>query len=219
VICGAVVVILLIVFGALYIRHMTVPTIVKGVDVSHYQGEISWRVIKDSANVKFVYIKATEGSTYRDPDFSKNWAGALNNGISPGAYHFFVSTSSGADQAKNFIATVPKKKGEMPPAIDIEGNVTKASDFKAQLAVYVKEITAHYGTKPVFYVPYQVYNFLYDDYYNYNFWIIDSKANPLVKNWTFRQYSSTGTIAGINGKVDLDQYKGSLWNYKKMMLK
>ena len=38
---------------------------VKGIDVSHYQGNIDWDMIKDQG-IQFAYIKATEGSTYTD---------------------------------------------------------------------------------------------------------------------------------------------------------
>ena len=220
VICsGAVAAALLIGFGVYLIWHTFAPTVIKGIDVSHYQGDISWRAIEESGNVKFVYLKATEGSTFQDPDFSKNWRGATDNGISAGAYHFYTQSSTGYDQALNFIATVPKEKGKLPPAIDIEGSVTKQENFKAQLATYVKTVTKHYNQKPVFYVPYQVYNLLYDDYKGYTFWIINVDSKPVVKGWTFWQYSSKGFVAGIDGKVDLDQYKGSRWNYRSLLSK
>lgn len=38
---------------------------VRGVDVSHYQGEIDWEILS-SQNVDFAFIKATEGSTFTD---------------------------------------------------------------------------------------------------------------------------------------------------------
>jgi lysozyme len=217
--CGAVLAAALIGLGAYQAWHMFMPTVIKGIDVSHYQGDISWRAIAESGDVKFVYLKSTEGSKYQDPNFNKNLNGASVNGIPAGAYHFYSESSTGSDQASNFIATVPKGKGKLPPAIDIEGSVTKQDDFKEELNNYVEMVTEHYGQKPVFYVTYEVYNTLYDDYKGYNFWIINVNSNPVVKGWTFWQYSDKGAIAGIDGKVDLDQYKGSLWNFYSLLSK
>lgn len=192
---------------------------INGIDVSHYQENISWVAMAQSGDVKFVYIKATEGTTNQDPTFKANWDSAFKNGITPGAYHYFTDTSPAHDQAENFIATVPKVKGALPPAIDVEGNIAENSNFKSELAEYVKTVTDYYGVQPVFYVPYSVYNLIYDDYSSYHFWIIDDQTQPLVKGWTFRQYSTTGKIAGVDGEVDLDQYQGSLWNFEKLKQK
>lgn len=192
---------------------------IKGVDVSNYQGEISWRAVSENESAKFVYIKATEGMTYQDPYFKKNWEGASKYGITTGAYHFFTLTSSGSDQAQNFISMVPKQKGKLPPAVDVEASITKTDAFKSQLTDYVKAITDYYGQKPVFYVSSKVYNIIYDDYAGYNFWIINYTGRPTYKGWTFWQYTEKGKSPGIDGKIDQDIYRGSLWNFNQMLSK
>ena len=45
---------------------------VRGVDVSHYQGDIDWSVLS-AQDISFAYRKATEGSRHRDPRFEENW--------------------------------------------------------------------------------------------------------------------------------------------------
>lgn len=218
--CVFIVVTLLVISGVLMIWHMFVPTTIKGIDVSHYQSDINWSALKESGNAKFVYIKATEGKAYRDTNFKKNWDSASLNGIPAGAYHYYSQSSTGTEQANNFIAVVPKSSGKLPPAIDIEDSIVKQADFKFQLAIYVKLITEHYGQKPIFYVPYKIYNSLYDEYKDYTFWVIDYiNANPTVQKWTFWQYSEKGYIAGISEKVDLDQYQGSIWNFNNLLSK
>jgi lysozyme len=217
--CGAVMAALLIGFGVYQSVHMFSPTVIKGIDISHFQGDISWRAVAESGDVKFVYMKATEGKAYVDPNFTKNWKGAATNGITSGAYHYYSLSSTGAEQASNFIATVPKQKGKLPPAIDIETSVTSQADFNAELATFVQMVTNHYGQKPVFYVPDKVYNIIYDDYIGFDFWIIEFNAQPTVKGFRFWQYSNKGTVASIEGKVDLDKYQGSLWNFNGMLSK
>lgn len=216
--CVAVVAVL-IGLGVYQAWHLFAPTVIKGIDVSHYQGNISWRAMAESGDVKFGYIKATEGSKYKDPNFAENLKGALDNGIPAGAYHFYTASSTGSDQANNFIATVPKGKGQLPPAVDIEGVVTKQDNFKEELNKFVEMITENYGQKPVFYVTSEVYNLLYDDYKGFHFWIINVNSSPVVKGWTFWQYSSKGKIPGIDGNVDISQYKGSLWDFNIMITK
>lgn len=194
------------------------PTRLYGIDVSHYQGDISWRALKESG-AKFAYVKATEGKSFTDPDFKTNWNDALSHKIPVGAYHYYSASSSGTEQAAYYIAQVPRVKGVLPPAIDIETSGTNLPDFKKQLAVFVQAIKVHYGVKPVFYVPPRVYNLLYDDYVGYDFWIIDYKSvkSPDVRGWTFWQYTDKGSRAGVNGHVDLDVFQGSRWSFRSML--
>jgi len=90
-----------------------------GVDVSHHQGQIDWRALAGDG-IAFAYIKATEGGNFRDTNFASNWAGAAGAGLVRGAYHFFTPCRTGIDQARNFIATVPRDPSALPPAVDAE---------------------------------------------------------------------------------------------------
>jgi len=42
---------------------------VRGIDVSHYQGEVDWKNIKKDMEISFAFIKATEGSGHVDEKF------------------------------------------------------------------------------------------------------------------------------------------------------
>jgi lysozyme len=91
----------------------------QGIDVSHHQGPIAWQELAGQG-VSFAYIKATEGGDYKDRRFSDNWNSAKNAGIARGAYHFFTLCRAGADQARNFIDSVPVEIDALPPAVDLE---------------------------------------------------------------------------------------------------
>ena len=91
---------------------------VRGVDVSHYQGDIDWQVLSDGLD--FAYIKATEGSSYVDDSFEYNYKQARAERLRAGAYHFFSFDSSGAAQAANFIENVEPYEDMLPPVIDLE---------------------------------------------------------------------------------------------------
>lgn len=72
-------------------------------------------------NIKFIYIKATEGSKTKDNKFDENWTNTKNAELLSGAYHFFSYDSEGKTQAENFIKTVGKDiKGRLLPAVDVE---------------------------------------------------------------------------------------------------
>jgi lysozyme len=67
---------------------MTAPMRVDGVDISHHQnGKLDLARAK-KAGVKFLYHKATEGETYKDPNYDKRRAEAKAAGIPFGGYHF-----------------------------------------------------------------------------------------------------------------------------------
>jgi len=66
-----------------------------GFDVSNWQGTVDWAgAYKKGA--RFAYIKATEGTTYRDPSFNTNYTKSYSAGFIRGAYHFATPDSSTA---------------------------------------------------------------------------------------------------------------------------
>ena len=60
---------LLLFFGVLHINNPSAKEYpIRGVDVSSYQGEVDWDTLSEQ-NISFAYIKATEGSSYKDDRF------------------------------------------------------------------------------------------------------------------------------------------------------
>ena len=92
---------------------------VRGIDVSSYQGKIHWPTLS-SQRISFAFIKATEGSSHKDPNFDHNWKEAQKTHLRIGAYHFMSFETPGKTQAKNFISTVGKTGGDLPPVVDVE---------------------------------------------------------------------------------------------------
>lgn len=194
---------------------------VRGIDVSHYQGEIDWSVIAEQ-NISFAFLKATEGSTYVDETFLYNFNSARQNGVPVGAYHFFSYDSSGKTQAENFIKNVIPFDGMLPPVIDIEFYGNKEEDppskeaVDTELAAFISAIEKHYGLKPILYateITYELY--LADDYAEYDIWIRNVTGKPSLsdgREWTFWQYTNRGRLDGYEGEeefIDINVYKGS----------
>lgn len=76
---------------------------IKGIDVSHWQGTINWDEVA-KAGVKFVFIKATEGTSYSKLSyFKENAPQALTAGLKVGAYHYAKFATVAEEKLRLFI--------------------------------------------------------------------------------------------------------------------
>ena len=191
---------------------------VKGLDVSHYQGEIDWNKVRETKEYAFAYIKATEGHDFVDDKFQTNWEGAKKNSLSVGAYHFFSMRSSGHDQAQEYIRTVPRNEGTLPPALDIEINMRHDPvKARAEISIILRELENHFGKKPIIYVTYESYNaFIKNSFSEYPIWIRDIIKYPNLGNrdWLIWQYNNRGLVPGIKGHVDINVFNGDEDEYE-----
>lgn len=188
---------------------------VRGIDVSAHQGEINWDMVNEH-KFSFVFIKATEGKDFKDKKFIQNCDNAKKIGLKTGAYHFFTFSSSGLEQARNFIATVPKDETSLPPVIDIEfsGNskkILQKDEFVKELKNYIMEVKKYYGKEPILYVLHNSYaKYIEGGFEDNKIWIRDILKYPKLKdnrNWTLWQYSDRGRVKGITGFVDMNIYR------------
>lgn len=202
---------------------------VRGVDVSHYQGEIDWEHFKDQG-IEFAFIKATEGSSFVDEKFAENWEGARAAGLYAGAYHFFSFDSPPASQAEHFIAIAGDLSGSLPPVVDIEyyGDKRENPPAKASVVSGLRELLEalerEYGVKPVIYTTYAVYNkYIRNQFLEYPLWIRNVYYPPgdIGRQWTFWQYSDTGALGGTSGEekfVDLNVFRESRESLMEMLI-
>ena len=93
-----------------------------GIDVSHYQKKIDWEKVSKNTNpkIQFVYIKASEGVTWKDKRFKYNYKNAKSNNLRVGVYHFFSPSTLGKNQFKEFKTIYPKDENDLPVMIDCE---------------------------------------------------------------------------------------------------
>lgn len=198
---------------------------IHGVDVSHYQGEIDWDVLA-AQNIRFAYIKATEGSSYVDERFANNYGMARQTGLRVGAYHFFSFDSSGATQAVNFIETVKAFDGMLPPVVDVEfygnkeANPPDPEEVRPQLQAYLDAVENAYGLRPVIYATYESWKlYIENQFDDYPLWIRDIWNQPKSSiDWTLWQYTNRGRLKGFSGEesyVDLNVFKGTMEEWEK----
>ncbi|MFF7794644.1 GH25 family lysozyme [Streptomyces sp. NPDC007991] len=98
---------------------------VRGLDVSSHQQNVNWPSVA-AAGAAFAYVKATEGTSYKNPQFDQQYNGSASAGLLRGAYHFALpDRSGGSAQADIFLANGGgwSKDGKtLPGALDIEYN-------------------------------------------------------------------------------------------------
>jgi GH25 family lysozyme M1 (1,4-beta-N-acetylmuramidase) len=124
-----------------------------GLDVSHWQGTLNWTSIKNQG-AQFAFIKATEGTSYRDPQFSANYTNAYYAGLIRGAYHFAQpASSSGAAQADYFAAhggAWSRDNQTLPGMLDIEYNPNGATCYglsQASMRSWITSFLNEYHAK------------------------------------------------------------------------
>lgn len=186
---------------------------IRGIDVSHHQKSIDWIKLRHE-DVRFVFIKATEGGDFKDPLFGHNWHQAQQAGFVRGAYHFFTLCKPGQEQARNFIQSVPNDLNTLPPVIDLEfgGNCQARPSRKAflkELTAYIHDIEQVYHQAPILYLTYEFYDqYVKGELEAYNIWIRDIFRYPRLQDqreWHFWQYSNRGRLETF---VDLNVFHG-----------
>ncbi len=181
-----------------------------GVDVSNHQGEIDWEAVA-ADDVSFAYLKATEGGDHVDARFAENREAARAAGVEVGAYHFFTLCRPGAEQAENFLATVPDDM-DLPPALDLElgGNCAArppAEDVQREVQAWLDTVEEATGRPVALYVL-DGWDHLYprDDLAGPDRPLWSRRIGPFRPSgdWLLWQYTGEARVDGIDGPVDLN---------------
>jgi len=188
-----------------------------GIDISSYQGYIDWAKVSSDKDIRFVYIKATEGATYRSPHYAHNITQARRNGLLTGSYHYVTSTSTIDAQFENFSKFALKSVQDLIPMLDVEvrGDWSR-SQLIDSVDKFCQLIEHHYGVQPMIYSTMGFYNKNLAPHFNKHQLYIGrySSLEPEI-NWegdyTIWQYSETGIIPGIDAYVDLCRYRKDGW--------
>ena len=94
---------------------------IKGIDVSHYQGDINWSQVK-SEGISFAMVRLGHGSQKLDTKYAANMRGAASVGIPTGVY-FYSKAQSEAQAISDAQYVIDNMRGyniSYPVAIDLE---------------------------------------------------------------------------------------------------
>ena len=199
-----------------------------GIDVSSYQGNINWHMVKnmheEQVHISFAFIKATEGLLLVDPYFQRNWRECPKAGIICGAYHYFRPKLSGKWQAVFFLQSVKTIKGNLPVAVDVEElDGVPPDKMRLELKAFLKQIETKTGTKPIIYSGLKFYQDnlagFFDDY---TLWIAHYYQPGLdigqPAKWKFWQHSDKAKVNGINHVVDFNVFNGDSLAFRKLLI-
>lgn len=195
---------------------------VNGVDVSHHQDTggdaIAWNSVRDDNN-RFAIIKATEGTDYTDDAYAKFAQGALDSGLTVGAYHYARPANDPVAQATNFanvLKTGPATT--LPPVLDLEVDEgLSPQKLRDWTRTFLTELEKQTGRRPMVYT----YRYFWleqmgdtDEFSDYPLWLAayQNKAPAPVGGWDtvdIWQRSESGRVAGINTPVDLNLFNGN----------
>lgn len=190
-----------------------------GIDVSKWNKEIDWSMVKE-AGVEFAIIRvgyrgSSTGSLIEDPYFLDNIKGATKAGIPVGIYFFTQATNEveAVEEASMVISLVEGYKLDYPIFIDSEsaGGNGRADnlDIAARSTVCDAfcETIKQAGYKSGIYGSRNWLNNKLDmgrlDYYTT--WLAEYRDTPkYTGDYSLWQYTSKGSIPGIEGNVDLN---------------
>lgn len=181
-----------------------------GIDVSRHQGKIHWEDVPKNKSLRFVYIKATEGSSMVDPFYERNIAEARARGYLVGSYHFLTRRTSIAKQVDNFLKTIDESKQDLLPVVDIEQSGTRGWDrqmVQKKLQEFIDLLKKRIGKAPMIYTNEKYYHRnLYPEFNHYYLFIANYGTPPVIPNTRIAIWQATerGRVHGIWNWTDLD---------------
>lgn len=202
-----------------------------GIDVSHFNGRVVWPAVAGS-DVRFAYVKATEGRALIDARFAENISGARAAGLIRGAFHYGHPGSSAEAQARHFAQVVGNAQpGDLPPALDLEESDERSpAEVIAWARTFVSTAEDLFGRPLMIYIGQMWRHFLGDPI------VAELATRPLwtaryglemphvPRNWiawTIWQFTDgvdgdVRQVPGVSGRVDCDWFAGELGDLRAL---
>lgn len=189
---------------------------IKGLDVSEFQGEVDWERVK-AAGYKFAMLRAGYGYNTIDKQFRRNASECNRIGLPVGVYWFCYAFSpeKAVQEADGCIDIISEYRLDYPVCYDIEQASAdyiekQGVSFTPALAKnVVKSFCDRIEAKGYYAMFYTNRNFL-DTYLGtelskrYAYWYARYADRFDGTDCGIWQYTSTGSVPGITGNVDLD---------------
>jgi lysozyme len=193
--------------------------VVHGIDVSVYQGSINWAQVR-AAGKQFAIARVSDGTGYPDSEFANNWAGMKAAGVVRGAYQFFRPGEDPTAQANLFLSKLQANgglgAGDLPPVMDIEvTDVQSTSTIQANMQTWLTKMEQGTGRRPMIYTALFMSPTIGSGFGAYPVWVANwSVPCPSLpggwSGWKIWQYADNGSVGGVTGAVDLDEFDGTL---------
>ena len=190
----------------------------RGIDVSKWQGNIDWSMVA-SAGIDFAIVRvgnrgSTTGVLIEDPYFKKNMEGAIAAGIKVGVYLYSqaITEAEAVEEASMALSLVKDYKLQLPIYFDTEkisggrANNLSVTERTAITKAFCETI------RNAGYMPgiYSNYYWLRDklnmsELERYSVWVAHySDKCGYPGKYDMWQYTSSGSVPGIKGNVDMN---------------
>ena len=186
---------------------------VKGIDVSHHQGNVDFAKVKASG-IHFAMLRAGYGkenpAVQTDRKFHQNYSNALKAGLPCGAYHYsYARSAAEAKQEADFFLSIIKGcQFGYPVAFDLEDSsqANLSRETLTNIAIAFCERVEKAGYYVCLYTnPDWIKNRLdMERLKQFDLWLARYSDTPGRDGIGMWQYSSSGKVNGINTAVDLD---------------
>ncbi|MBR0398837.1 MAG: hypothetical protein IJI10_11295 [Eubacterium sp.] len=192
----------------------------KGIDVSHHNGDFDWDKVKKSG-IEFVIIRCGHGhnlETGGDACWLRNISEAERVGMPYGIYFYSYATTV-AGVRKEAATTVKLLKGHkptLPVFYDMEDVTQKnlSDKLKNQMAkAYCDDVTAAGYQAGLYSYKYWLEGYMstFINTTNYPIWVAQyASKTTYTGDYIMWQYSSSGKVNGIPGRVDMNYWYGKL---------
>lgn len=189
----------------------------KILDVSKYQPNIDYDAVAKEVDGVIIRVGLSYYGTFRqdlDSCFTKHYDGFKRAGVPVGAYFYSAAqnTAEAQQEADFTLKALSGKCFELPIYYDVENAQRTAKAGKEAISNMIITYCSALENCGYFVGLYSYTNFInnyinLDKTKNYTLWLADYRTNP---NTTIKrdawQYTSTATINGINGRVDLSDF-------------
>lgn len=187
------------------------PALAHGIDVSKHQGTINWDAVAADPSVQFAILRAGYGryESQVDAQWARNYDECKRLNIPTGAYWYSYATTpaDAASEGRLFAKVLAGKQFEYPVYFDQEDGSIPAAQRTACALAFFDAMGAAW----------------YKGYYSYTawmpsvdlgtirqhcdtVWLADYRASPdQTIQRDMHQYTSSGTVAGIGGRVDCNR--------------
>ena len=198
---------------------------IKGIDVSKHNGYIDFDKVKNDG-IEFVIIRIGYGGSapVKDERFEENYKNAKKAGLKVGTYLYSYANSDSDVKAETtaILKWLSGKNFDLPFYLDVEDNKTQGGLSRSELTNYVYEICENVEKAGYFTGIYASKNWLETKLdmtrlKRFTIWLAQWTTNPTYQGvYAMWQYTSGGSVNGINGRVDMNyQLKELGGNLKK----
>ena len=191
-----------------------------GIDVSKYNGSISWNSVK-KAGVEYALLRVgargySTGNIVLDEEFQRNFQGCRDNGIDVGVYFFSqaININEAIEEANYCIASLSGNAIRYPVIFDSEKIINdsyRTENLTSQELTDIfrafADVVSAYGYTPMFAGTKEQLARHVDlqNMTGYDIWLLDTgEKTDYPYRYCIRQYSDRGKVSGITGEVNLD---------------